>query len=282
MQRIFFLLLFAFALSGVYSCASDSGKDNAAQQSEKPKKQTPGMKKMERKKSEKRVATMKPGLTSINFRAKDDLPVNANMYYVSDNVPVLVLCHQARSSKDEYAETAKKLNSLGFNCIALDQRSGGTALGGKNETAVTAKKMGKGTEFLDAEQDIIAAVNYASGKFKRDVILVGSSYSASLALKVGHEHNKVKAVAAFSPGEYFKKQSKTFVRDAINGMEKPVFLTCAPNEGEQVNEIAAVIQSPDVFIPKQKGVHGARALWKSDDGSDDYWDHFVKFLSKVK
>src|SRR5262245_54570689 len=60
----------------------------------------------------------------ITFPSKDGLPVTADLYHVNDSLPVILLCHQARFSRGEYREAAVKLNKFGFNCLAIDQRSG--------------------------------------------------------------------------------------------------------------------------------------------------------------
>jgi alpha-beta hydrolase superfamily lysophospholipase len=74
--------------------------------------------------------------------APDSLTIYGVLYHQSPQKPIIVLCHQAGSSKDEYAEIAPQLNALGFNCLAIDQRSGGNRLGGVNQTAAAAEKKG--------------------------------------------------------------------------------------------------------------------------------------------
>ena len=57
-----------------------------------------------------------------------------------------------------------ELYKKGFNLIAIDQRSGGTLFDKENETFIEAKKLGKSTSYLDAEQDIEAAINFTYNK----------------------------------------------------------------------------------------------------------------------
>ncbi len=56
---------------------------------------------------------------------------------------------------------------------------------------------------IDAQQDIESAIDFLAKKYKSMVILLGSSYSSSLALLEGVSNDKVKAIIAFSPGGYF-------------------------------------------------------------------------------
>jgi pimeloyl-ACP methyl ester carboxylesterase len=63
------------------------------------------------------------------------------------------------------------------------------------------------------------------------VILWGSSYSASLVFLVAAEHpNSVRAVLAFSPGEYF--DGPTTVRDRAAHVSAPIYVTSASDRGE--------------------------------------------------
>jgi len=55
------------------------------------------------------------------------------------------LFHQAGSNRGEYAMIGPMLAALGFNALAIDQRSGGNAWGRTNETV---KRLGKSTDAL--------------------------------------------------------------------------------------------------------------------------------------
>ena len=50
------------------------------------------------------------------------------------DAPLIVLCHQAGGSRGEYREIAPRLNKLGYQCLAIDQRAGGQVKGVVNET----------------------------------------------------------------------------------------------------------------------------------------------------
>src|ERR1035437_3583949 len=110
----------------------------------------------------------------ITFPASDALLITADLYFVNDTLPYMILCHQAGYSRGEYMETATKFCRLGYNCIAIDQRCGNEVNGVKNETAALATLKKKATSYLDAEQDILAAIDYAYTKSGKKVLLVGS------------------------------------------------------------------------------------------------------------
>ncbi|MDX1830416.1 MAG: alpha/beta hydrolase [Lutibacter sp.] len=216
----------------------------------------------------------------IIFPSLDSLPITANFYQVKSTKPMILLCHQAGFSRGEYKATAIKLNNLGYTCLAIDQRSGNIANDVINETALAAKKRNLPQSYFDAKQDIQAAINFLYKKNNNQpIILVGSSYSATLALLVGVNSSKVKAIAAFSPGEYYNTID---VKNSIKNMAKPIFVTSSKKESESVTELVALI-NPDYvtqFIPNVEGIHGSKALWKSTRGSENYWKAFVSFLQK--
>jgi len=124
---------------------------------------------------------------NISFKSTDGLLITADSYtpHNSSTTPLIVLFHQAGSSLGEYNEIAPRLNKLGFNCIAVDLRSGEYSRGKDNETAIRAANAGLPTSYADALPDIIAALNYADTHYSNSKIIAwGSSYSAALALKV--------------------------------------------------------------------------------------------------
>ena len=200
---------------------------------------------------------------------------------------MILLCHQASWSRGEYREIAPKLNKLGFNCLALDQRSGGSVNGVDNESYKRAKQTKKKTGFVDAEQDIIAALNYCKKNYANGkLILWGSSYSSALSLRVAGENpNLVDGVLAFAPGEYFTRfgKPKDWISTSAAKIKVPVFITSAKNEFPIWKSIFEKVTSDKTkFVPTTKGNHGSRALWEKFNDNDVYWTATSKYLKKFK
>jgi alpha-beta hydrolase superfamily lysophospholipase len=218
----------------------------------------------------------------VSFHAEDGLEITADLYEIDPTCPMVILCHQAGWSRGEYRQTALWLNANAFNCLAVDQRSGKGVNGVPNATAARAKKQGKGQAYLDAEQDIVAAVSWAAAHTTKDIILVGSSYSASLVLKVAHDMAPVAGVAAFSPGEYFGAQLK--LGKTIDGLAKPTFITASQAEMPEALELAAHVQPASLrtYTPATAGHHGSRALWTSNSGYEGYREAFLNWLLQFK
>ncbi len=216
----------------------------------------------------------------ITFYAKDSVLITADTYFIKGVSPTVLLCHQAGYSRGEYINTAKKLNKLGFSCMAIDQRSGKEVNGVINQTAIDADNKLRNVGYAGAKQDVEAAIDYLyEMNGYQPIILVGSSYSASLALWIGSENKKIKAIAAFSPGEYLTGIN---LRETIKSINIPTFVTSSKREIGPVEKLLSEVKPEAVtqFKPKVKGFHGSKALWEKNDGHQNYWDAFKNFILK--
>ena len=168
---------------------------------------------------------------SVTLKAADGVTVHGRYYKTASPKALILLFHQAGSSKDEYATIAPRLVAAGYSALAIDQRSGG-GLYGRNETAagVTAPAKGESAGYLSAEPDLEAALAWGQAQ-KLPIVLWGSSYSSSLIFRVAAAHpGAVKALLAFAPGEYF--DDKTLIRTAAAKVTVPVFVTSTADKDE--------------------------------------------------
>jgi len=223
---------------------------------------------------------------TIFISSDDEIQITADTYMIDDegNSPVIVLFHQAGWSRGEYLEIAPTLNQLGFNCVAVDLRSGDTVNDVDNKTTQHAKEKNKPTRYIDSLPDMVSALRYVNMHFpESDIIAWGSSYSASLALHVASTHPElVDGVLSFAPGEYFGKQGKSasWIKQSASNIQVPVFITSAQNEINSWQAIFDAIPGSNKtsFVPNSQGNHGSRALWKQFADSKDYWDAVTQFL----
>ncbi|MEQ9467416.1 MAG: dienelactone hydrolase family protein [Ekhidna sp.] len=221
---------------------------------------------------------------SVTIPASDGVTISGNLYEIDKEAPVILLCHQAGYNKAEYTDIAPRLNEMGFNCLAIDQRSGGAFAGQQNETASKAMEMGQEPTMLDARQDLKAAVNYLAKKYKQKVVVWGSSYSSSLALFELAENKKVKAALAFSPGDYFGDQAVTLA-NTFGKVDKPYFVTSSKTEAEPLKKSFESVEMKNNqmhFIPESNGFHGSRVLWIGQEGAEEYWTAVTEFLTALK
>ncbi len=223
---------------------------------------------------------------TITFKAKDGLEVTADLYLTKDEkAPMIILFHQAEWSRGEYKEIAPKLNKLGFNCMAVDQRSGETVNDIANETFKRAEAKGLTTTYVDALPDMNAAIDYVKANYKSaaHTLIWGSSYSAGLVLKIASERKDIDGVLAFSPAEYYSKMGKPkdWITSAAKNISVPTFITSNKMEKKKWWDIAAQIPEENraYFLPTKIGKHGSRALWSKYADSAEYWKAVKEFLA---
>ena len=227
--------------------------------------------------------------SQITFPSGDGLTLTADLYMPHDkSAPFIVLFHQARWSRGEYIEIAPRLNMLGYNCMAVDLRSGGEVNGVKNLSTIEAEKAMKPTQYVDAYQDIDAAMKYAKQYFAEGKLIIwGSSYSSALTLRFAGDNNDIiDGTLAFSPGEYFKSQGKpaNYITEGAGKITKPVFITSARGEKNSWWKIYEAIpgDQKQYFLPESAGNHGSRALWNKFGDSRKYWGAVEEFLKTIK
>ena len=223
----------------------------------------------------------------VTFQSEDSLEISADLYLYYDlKAPFIIFFHQAGWSRGEYLEIALKLNSMGFNCMAVDQRSGGSVNSVDNQTYKRAIQANKSTTYLDAFQDMVSALKFVESNYVQGKLIIwGSSYSASLVIKLASEYPEmVDGVLSFAPGEYFSEfgKSKTYITKVADIIECPIFITSAKHEKPNWEKIYQAIpsKSKHSFLPKTSGNHGSRALWKEFKDSKDYWLAVIDFLER--
>jgi len=175
------------------------------------------------------------------------------------------------------------LATLGFNALAIDQRSGGNAWERSNDTI---KRLGKSTGYDEALPDLEAALQWAKSSGETGpIILWGSSYSAALVFLLAASHpREVNAILAFSPGEYLRGPST--VRKAAAQVSIPIFVTSAKDPKEIAVAKSIFDASPSVekirFVPQIAGVHGSSTLREDQnpDGTEENWVAVKQCLAK--
>lgn len=217
-------------------------------------------------------------MEKLNFKSKDGLLITADYYEIEQPKGIMLLCHRSHCNRAEYRETAPKFNDLGYSCLAIDQRSGMKIFGETNETKNRAKEQGLPTGYLDARQDIERAIDYAYKlNDNKPIILLGSSYSAALALLISVNSDKVKSVITFSPDEHLKKVN---VAEAIKDLAIPIFATSAKKETKQVSQVLRFVDKKYIthFKSKETGFHGSKIIWESVKGYERQWKALEAFL----
>lgn len=220
----------------------------------------------------------------VVFPSRDGLTITGDLYEIDPAKPIILLCHSGGRNKYEYADIAPKLNAKGFNALAIDQRSGGAFAGHPNETFQEAKSKGLGTAFVDAEQDIEAAIEFLANKYDKKVTLWGSSYSAALSLFIVQKSNHLNGMMLFSPGDYLAGE-KGSLKGRLASLDIPFLMTSTRQEAEEITTVLleglSMADDQIQHIPSFEGYHGSSALWEGQNGAGEYWKAVDDFLAKL-
>jgi dienelactone hydrolase len=219
---------------------------------------------------------------SVSLTAADGVHVFGNYYKADHPKALILLFHQAGSSAAEYATIAPRLVDMGYSALAIDQRSGGGMFGANR----TVKALGGTQSYMQAEQDLQAALDWAETTHQ-PIILWGSSYSAALVFLVAAQNpGAAKALLAFSPGEYLA--DKQAVETAAAKLDLPVFVTSTADATEQaaahqIYQALGQRPAPSTLYTPQHGVHGSSTLLDSrnPDGAEQNWAAVTTFLKAV-
>lgn len=224
-----------------------------------------------------------PGGERLILQASDGKDVHGVWYEAEHPRAVILLFHQARGSKGEYAAIAPRLKEMRFDALAIDQRSGGDLFGHNENSTYPVGDKG----YLASKADLEGALAWARSKAKGvPVILWGSSYSAALSFVVAAEHpGEVAAVVAFSPAEYLDSARR--VRTAAGKLRIPAFMAASRSyyEKTEADALAYMMRKlPDVVrFDDTQLVHGSSMAVpeRNPQGAVAVWKSLTDFLDKV-
>ena len=220
------------------------------------------------------------GQKTVSFRAVDNHTINADYYETfAESNKYMLMFHQAEYSRGEYQQIAERMIKLDFNCLAVDLRYGKEVNYVNNETAEQARQNKMNVTLLSCEKDIEAAINYIQTNDPSALIfLMGSSFSASLCLKVAKDRGDIQAVIAYSPGEFFNTLS---IGEYIKGLKTPTYIGCTQSEYPYVQQLSAGIEASKFVVYKPEngnGKHGVETLWWDSDTREECWLSLMFFL----
>lgn len=130
----------------------------------------------------------------VEFQTADQIKIVADYYpaaTLSDKGVVLV--HMMPATRRSWQELAGKLQQQGYHALAIDLRGHGESGGGDYQA------------FSDEEhqasiQDLAAAAKFLAGNNVNNLVVIGASIGANLALQYFAEHPQVRGVVLLSPG----------------------------------------------------------------------------------
>jgi pimeloyl-ACP methyl ester carboxylesterase len=206
------------------------------------------------------------GQEVVYFFSDDSTKIRGDLYVRDYSLPFMILCHSEPADPGEFNDLAPRLLNLNYNCLAIDMGNGGS----RNYSLAAALSR------------LRTALAYIRKFNARPVILFGSSWSASACLVESAANNRIAAIVAFSPGEYFLPKIK--MTEIAEGINQPVFIGCTRPEFGYLQEMTKKLPAGKLtlFQPeKGNGVHGTAALTGNDITKDEYWFALMMFFKKL-
>lgn len=204
----------------------------------------------------------------------------------SIGVPLILAFHQGGASGEaEYAPIIPRLRQNGYAVLTIDQRRGGNRFMGNNRTAAAFE--GKNVSYCDAYGDLEAAFSYA---IKLDgiteIIAWGSSYSATLAVKLAVNHPElITGVLAFSPASGEPMTGCSVLPLAFQVKQPVLFLR--PESEMSLGSVAADLTAfarmgHETYIASP-GAHGSSMLVSDrvEGNTSDTWAIVFSFLNRL-
>lgn len=223
----------------------------------------------------------------LTLLAADSVTVFATLHEpaAAGQHPLILLFHQGGGSGEaEYAPIWPRLVDAGYAVLITDQRSGGDRFGEPNRTV---EALGHSdTPYCDVYPDLEAALDWATSAARFDTIIAwGSSYSATLVLRLAAEHpDTIDGVLSFSPAS---GGPMTCSPDEYAAMVKAPVAVFRPEREAAIETVAADLESfraqgHTVFV-SVPGSHGSSMLVDSRVGAstEDTWEVVWTHLKRI-
>lgn len=220
--------------------------------------------------------------SKIEFYSSDSLLLTADHYFSKKGNPYILFFHSENSSRGEFDNIATRFTKMHYNCLAVDLRTGNKYGYVKNESAERASRNSRDKRLISGEKDILAAIKFVQSLSKKNLILFGSSSSASLSLKIASEINNIDAVMALSPGEYFKPEF--VVQNLIPDFNIPIFIAGNKIEEPYLNDMFFELKEEykSIVNPSENSEgRGTELLSQDNPASNEYWMAVLIFIKSL-
>lgn len=204
----------------------------------------------------------------VGFEMKDGLELAATLYENEQaSAPLVVMLHQWGGQRDEFRSAISAIQSMKtpVHVLLLDQRGHGHSTKKTGQQAVFVEH----TSMTDADRDLMVsdvslAVLGVEARLKTRVpavVLVGSDYGATVAVRAASQVPRLVGLALISPGAKLKNTDIYGSSAGIVG--KHVLAISAANDNVS-NDVASALSrmAKDLgrFTTLDGNAHGARAL----------------------
>lgn len=215
----------------------------------------------------------------ITLKTSDNFEIIGDYYAtLAKNAPAAMLVHMMPATRESWKIFAKKLNEIGFQCLAIDLRGHGDSQGGP-----------KGFQnFSDEEHqasayDIKSAIDYfiKKGTTLEKISLIGASIGANLALQFQSRHPEIKSSALLSPGlDYHGIAAERGIKNL--NYDQSIFLVAGGENDaystETANKLYALARSQNKRLKIFKNAGHGTTIFKEEPS---FMDELVLWLKSI-
>lgn len=166
----------------------------------------------------------------VTIRTKDNIDLAADWYPITGSSRFAILLHQRTLTKESWAGWAAALNAKGISCLAIDERgSGASTMGGKLDYQNFSD-----TDYRKRERDVAAVFTWLQQEQKAvesNLILVGASVGANLAIRFLADHPSVPVAIALSPGTNYFGITTTDAVKQLNSGQRAILVASDDDNG---------------------------------------------------
>jgi pimeloyl-ACP methyl ester carboxylesterase len=134
--------------------------------------------------------------TEIQLRSSDGIQLSALQNQNQNSTKGVLLVHMENGSANDWEFFANRLKRSGFNTLAIDLRGHG---GSRLPTGSLQK-----SDWAKMKADVTAGVDWLEKNGVKNIVLIGASIGANLALQVAAEDRRVNQAILLSPGHNIK------------------------------------------------------------------------------
>ncbi len=200
----------------------------------------------------------------VTFKTEDNVKIAATHYIGKGNC--VILLHMLSRDRRDWDNFAVKLNSLGYNVLAIDLR-------GHGESDLDFLKF-TSTDYNNMVKDVAAAKKYLN---KSKIFVIGASIGANVALNYAVKDKDVKGIVLLSPGADYRGVETL---KAIMKYDRPIIIVSSEDDFQSIGASRQLYS----FAGKQRELkeyqdagHGTNMFVKPDLA-----DSIIDWLDKYK
>lgn len=215
-------------------------------------------------------------MQKVNFKTSDGVKIAGSYFPKEGAKKCAFLLHMKPETKESWNKFAGKLNKAGFSVLAIDLRGHGESTE-QNGKKINFKKF-PNESHKACQKDVDAGIKFLAEKgFKeKDLIMVGGSVGANLAIDAMGRFSEIDLGVALSPGlEYLGVTTEDAMKKIKNGQN--VFIV-ASKDDEYSYDSVEKLQGLNPSAVELKLYEDAGHAQRIFDKHPELMDELIKWL----